>query len=140
MRFRQTPHDKLTFISAARDAGHHVLMIGDGLNDSGALAAADVGITVSDDTACIVPACDAVVAGNRVAELPRFVRYARRAKSVVLLCFVVSVLYNAIGLTFALKGALTPLASAILMPLSSLTIVGLSWGAMRWSAQRLLPS
>ena len=139
MRFRQTPHDKLAFISAARDARHHVLMIGDGLNDSGALAAADVGITVSDDTACIVPACDAVVAGDRVAELPRFVRYARRAKSVVFLCFLVSVLYNGLGLTLALKGALTPLASAILMPLSSLTIVGLSWGAMRWSA-RLLPS
>jgi len=104
------------------------------------LAAADVGITVSDDTACIVPACDAVVAGDRVAALPTFVRYARRAKSVVFLCFFVSVLYNAIGLTLALTGALTPLASAVLMPLSSLTIVGLSWGAMHWSATRMLPS
>jgi Cu+-exporting ATPase len=140
MRFRQTPHDKLAFIRAAKAAGSHVLMIGDGLNDSGALAAADVGITVSDDTACIVPACDAVVAGDRVAALPTFVRYARRAKSVVFLCFFVSVLYNAIGLTLALTGALTPLASAVLMPLSSLTIVGLSWGAMHWSATRMLPS
>jgi Cu+-exporting ATPase len=139
MRFRQTPHDKLAFIRAAKAAGSHVLMIGDGLNDSGALAAADVGITVSDDTACIVPACDAVVAGDRVAALPTFVRYARRAKSVVFLCFFVSVLYNAIGLTLALTGALTPLASAVLMPLSSLTIVGLSWGAMHWSATRMLP-
>jgi Cu+-exporting ATPase len=59
---------------------------------------------------------------------------------VVFLCFFVSVLYNAIGLTLALTGALTPLASAVLMPLSSLTIVGLSWGAMHWSATRMLPS
>jgi Cu+-exporting ATPase len=140
MRFRQTPHDKLAFITAAKDAGHHVLMVGDGLNDSGALAAADVGITVSDDTACIVPACDAVVAGNRVADLPVFVRYAKRARAVVFLCFLVSVLYNAAGLTLALKGALTPLASAVLMPLSSLTIVGLSWSAMHWSARRMLKS
>ena len=68
--FGQTPQDKLAFIAMHAKTGHHVLMVGDGLNDSGALAAADVGITVSDDTACIVPACDAVVAGDRVADLP----------------------------------------------------------------------
>jgi Cu+-exporting ATPase len=140
MRFRQTPEDKLTFISEARAAGHRVLMVGDGLNDSGALAAADVGIAVSDETACIVPACDAVVAGDRVSDLPAFLRYARRARAVVFACFLVSVLYNAAGLTLALRGQLTPLASAILMPVSSLTIVGLSWGAMQWSARRILPS
>ena len=140
MRFRLATHSKLAFIGETQRAGHNVLMIGDGLNDSGALAAADVGITVSDDTACIVPACDAVVAGDRVADLPRFLRYAKRARSVVFVCFLISVLYNAIGLTLALKGALTPLASAILMPVSSLTIIGLSWSAMHWSARRILPS
>ena len=140
MRFRQTPQDKLDFISAAHEAGHHVLMIGDGLNDSGALAAADVGIAVSDETACIVPACDAVIGGNRVADLPAFVRYAARARTVVFICFAVSVLYNILGLRLALRGHLTPIASAILMPVSSLTIIALSWGAMQWSARRILPS
>ncbi|HEU4938767.1 MAG TPA: heavy metal translocating P-type ATPase metal-binding domain-containing protein [Vicinamibacterales bacterium] len=140
MRFRQTPQDKLDFISASHEAGHHILMIGDGLNDSGALAAADVGVAVSDETACMVPACDAVIAGERVAHFPAFLRYARRARTVVWLCFIVSVLYNVIGLTLALRAELTPIASAILMPLSSLTIIGLSWGAMQWSARRILPS
>ena len=140
MRFRQTPQDKLEFIAASHDAGHHVLMIGDGLNDSGALAAADVGLAVSDETSCMVPACDAVIAGERVAHLPAFLRYARRARSVVVLCFIVSVLYNVICLTLALGAELTPIASAILMPVSSLTIIGLSWGAMQWSARRILPS
>ena len=140
MRFRQTPQDKLDFISAAHDGGHHVLMIGDGLNDSGALAAADVGIAVSDETACIVPACDAVIGGDGVAHLPAFVRYATRARTVVFICFLVSVLYNIAGLTLALRGQLTPIASAILMPVSSLTIIALSWGAMQWSARRILPS
>jgi Cu+-exporting ATPase len=81
-----------------------------------------------------------VIAGNRLADLPAFLRYVLRARSVVFACFIVSVAYNAIGLTLALRGSLTPLASAILMPLSSLTIVGLSSGAMRWSARRILRS
>jgi Cu+-exporting ATPase len=59
---------------------------------------------------------------------------------VVVLCFLVSIAYNAIGLSLALAGALTPLAAAILMPVSSLTVVGLSSGAMRWSAKWMLPS
>jgi Cu+-exporting ATPase len=140
MRFRQTPQDKLEFVDDAQRRGRHVLMIGDGLNDSGALAAADVGIAVSDETACIVPACDAVIAGSRLADLPAFLRYASRARSVVFACFLISVAYNIAGLSLALNGALTPLATAILMPLSSLTIVGFSSGAMRWSARRILPS
>jgi Cu+-exporting ATPase len=140
MRFRQTPQDKLEYVTEARAAGRHVLMIGDGLNDSGALAAADVGVTVSDETACIVPACDAVISGTRLDDLPAFIAYATRARTVVFVCFLVSVVYNVLGLTLALRGSLTPLASAILMPVSSLTIVALSSGAMRWSARRGLPA
>ena len=140
MKFRQTPEDKLAFVRAARRDGRRVLMIGDGLNDAGALAAADVGMAVSDQTACMAPACDAVIDGRRLADLPAFLRFARRARHVVGLCFAVSIAYNAAGLGLALAGALTPLAAAILMPVSSLTIVGLSSGAMRWSARRMLPA
>jgi Cu+-exporting ATPase len=139
MRFRQSPDDKLAAVLAERHAGRRTLMVGDGLNDAGALAAADVGLAVSDETACIVPSCDAVIAGARLADLPRYLAYARRARHVVLLCFVVSIAYNAIGLSLALLGWLTPLVTAVLMPVSSLTIVGISTGAMRWSARELLP-
>lgn len=140
MHFRQTPVQKLALVQAQRQAGRRVLMVGDGLNDGGALRAADVGFSVCDDSACIVPACDGAIGGAGLAELPAVLRFTRRTRQIVIAAFAVSVAYNVVGLTLALTGSLTPLASAILMPISSLTIVGLSSGGVRWAAHRVLPA
>ncbi len=140
MAFRRSPAGKVEFVRGLQARGRRVLMVGDGLNDAGALAAADVGIAASDATACVVPACDAVIAGDRLRELPAYLRYARRARNLIVLLFVLSMAYNALALGIALTGALTPLAAAVLMPISSIGTIGGAAGAMRWSARRLLPS
>ena len=137
IRFRMTPEAKLSAIRRRQARGRRVLMVGDGLNDAGALAGADVGLAVSDDTACLVPACDGVIRGDRVRFLPEYLRYARRGRRVIALCFTVSVLYNGLGLALALAGRLTPLATAILMPVSSLTVIALAAGLMRRGGREL---
>jgi Cu+-exporting ATPase len=137
MAFAQSPAGKLAAIEARQARGERILMIGDGLNDAGALAAAAVGMAVSDETACIVPACDAVIRGDRLAQLPALLRFTRRARQVVIACFALSIVYNAVGLSLALSGLLTPLVTAILMPVSSLTILALGSGGMRWYAREL---
>jgi Cu+-exporting ATPase len=85
-----------------------------------------------------VPACDAVVRGDRLQALPAFLKLARRTRPIILFCVAVSVLYNAFGLWLALTGRLTPLATAVLMPVSSLTIVGLSVGLARRAARSVV--
>ena len=137
MSFRQSPEAKLAFINGLRGRGGRVLMIGDGLNDAGAFAAAEVGLAVCDAATCVVPACDALIDGSRLRHLPAFLRYASRATDVVVACFILSLFFNAIGLTLALTARLTPLAAAILMPVSSVAVVALSAGGMRWYARAL---
>ncbi len=133
--FNRSAREKREHVARLRAGGEHVLMVGDGLNDAGAFEAADIGVAVSDDTACLVPACDVVVAGAQLATLPHVLTYARRARRTIVICFVISVFYNVIGLSLALAGLLSPLVAAILMPVSSLTVVGTSVGLARWWAR-----
>jgi Cu+-exporting ATPase len=122
--FRQTPQDKLEFIRKAQDqVGKKVLMLGDGLNDAGALMQSQVGIAVSDQQAQFSPASDAILNGTEVGKLDRFLRYARAAKPIVTGSFMLSILYNIVGLSFAASAQLTPVVAAILMPASSISIV-----------------
>ncbi len=121
---RCSPVDKANTVRHEQAQGHRVLMVGDGLNDSGALAQSDVGITVTETSAALTPASDAILDSDSVAKLPHFLRTARRARRIVISSLFISLCYNITGVSFAVSGNLTPLIAAILMPLSSVTVVG----------------
>lgn len=124
MYFRQEPEDKLNYIKALQEKGHKVLMIGDGLNDAGALLQSRVGISVADNIYHFSPACDAILKADSFKDLESFVSFSKTARKIVQASFVFSFLYNSIGLFFAVRGLLSPVIAAILMPLSSVTVVG----------------
>lgn len=123
MHFRQSPRQKLQFIDSLQQHNQAVMMVGDGLNDAGALQQSEVGIALTEDTGSFAPACDAILDASGFAELSSMLAYSRQAVRLVKIGFALSLLYNLAGLAIAVQGWLTPVIAAILMPLSSLTIV-----------------
>ena len=121
--FNQSPQQKLDFIKSLQQQGGHVLMLGDGLNDAGALMQSQVGIAVSENSAQFSPASDAILDGTNVSLLHHFINYAKAGKKIVTASFILSILYNIVGLSFAVQGILSPMIAAILMPASSISIV-----------------
>lgn len=122
MHFQKTPEDKLTYI---RDLARqqHVLMIGDGLNDAGALRASTIGVAVTDDTGTFTPSSDAILHASALDRLDRFIAFSRHGRRVIKISFGLSIFYNIIGLGFAVTGTLSPLVCAIIMPISSATVI-----------------
>lgn len=123
MRFNQKPEDKLNFIQELQQSGRRVMMIGDGLNDAGALQQSNVGIAVSDDLNNFSPACDAIIDGKILSRLSTLLSYCSDAKRVIAISFALSLIYNVVGLYFSVRGELSPVIAAILMPIASISIV-----------------
>jgi Cu+-exporting ATPase len=136
--FNQSPHDKLQYIEKLQKQGKKVLMIGDGLNDAGALKQSDVGIAVTDDTGIFTPACDGILLGEKIKILGQYLELAKASSVILKTGFAISFFYNAIALGFAVTGHLSPLVAAILMPISSISVVGFSSLAVNVVAQKKL--
>ena len=135
--FHQKPEDKLNYIRFLQEKGEKVMMIGDGLNDAGALKQSDIGIAVAEQTNNFTPSSDAIIEAKKLSGLTRFIRLCRANRNIVVASFVLSIVYNVIGLFFAVQGTLSPLIAAILMPSSSLSILLLTFGSSSLIAKRL---
>lgn len=134
--FNQKPEQKLAYIAGQQALGEQVLMLGDGLNDAGALKIADVGFAVTEDVTAFTPACDAILYGQNLERLHNYLTFARQSKKVILASFAISFLYNLVGLSLAVSAQITPLFAAILMPLSSISVVAFATFTIRMIAHK----
>lgn len=123
MQFGQSPQNKLDYITALQQRNRKVLMFGDGLNDAGALRQSNLGVAITDNINNFSPDCDAILDGTNFHKIPNFIQQAKDAVKIIHISFIISLLYNTIGLFFAVQGLLSPLIAAILMPISTVTII-----------------
>ena len=135
--FNQSPQDKLDYIKLLRQRGEKVMMIGDGLNDAGALKQSDIGIALSEQNNNFTPSSDAILDAGNLSSFTKFIRLCKANQKIILASFVLSIVYNIVGLYFAVSGTLSPLIAAILMPSSSLCIFLITFGSSNWLAKRL---
>ena len=123
MEFNQQPEQKLNYIESIQANGARVLMLGDGLNDAGALIKSDLGIAVTEDITSFTPASDAILDAKKIHDLDQFLDFSITSRHIITASFVISFIYNIVGMGFALTGKLTPIVAAILMPVSSISVV-----------------
>jgi Cu+-exporting ATPase len=136
-QFECSPMDKMNFIKSLQNQGKKVAMVGDGLNDAGAIKQAHIGIAVSDDHLHFTPASDAILQGSALPNLPKFISFAQDGLKLIKFSFVISLVYNAIGLSFAIQGTLSPLIAAILMPVNSFSMLLIANAGMNYQGKNL---
>ncbi len=123
MKFYQKPEDKLRYIKSLQSKDKKVLMIGDGLNDAGALKQSNAGIAVTENITSFSPSCDAILSGENLRELNKYLNFSITTINIIKVSFAFSMIYNFVGLFYAVQGALSPIVAAILMPVSSISVV-----------------
>ncbi|WP_316828501.1 heavy metal translocating P-type ATPase [Pedobacter miscanthi] len=136
INFRQKPHQKLGAVLALQESGNKVMMLGDGLNDAGALKQSNFGIALTDNINNFTPGCDAILHGGALNFLPNFIQLSKNGLKVIKISFAIAIAYNCIGVYYAVQGTLYPLVAAVLMPISTVTIILFTTLATRWFARK----
>ncbi len=135
--FNQKPIDKLEYIKSIQKDQNKVMMVGDGLNDAGALAQSDVGIAISENVTVFSPACDGILDATRFEHLHTYILASKSTMKIIKSSFILSFLYNLLGLYFAVTGQLSPIIAAILMPLSSISMVVYVTVLTNWKGRKI---
>ncbi|MBJ6119762.1 heavy metal translocating P-type ATPase metal-binding domain-containing protein [Pontibacter sp. BT310] len=136
LNFNQSPVQKLEYIQQLKKQQHQVMMVGDGLNDAGALRQSDAGIALTNSITNFSPSCDAILDATAFEKLSKFLKFSKTTMTLILLTFAVSLVYNVIGLTMAVMGLFTPIVSAILMPISTLSVMTFATLSVKFAARR----
>ncbi|MFQ6609898.1 MAG: heavy metal translocating P-type ATPase, partial [Fidelibacterota bacterium] len=137
MHFEQNPFAKLEFVRDCIRENRKIMMIGDGLNDAGALKHSHVGVVISEDKNAFSPACDAILDAARFSLFPKIMKFSKTGVRIIVASIAISFLYNFIGLGFAVTGNLSPLIAAILMPVSSVTVILFATGMSNLFAYKM---
>ncbi len=122
--FNQKPEQKLEFIKELQVQGLNVMMVGDGLNDAGALAQSNVGVSISENVNVFTPASDGILDASNFSKIQYFLHYSKNAMKTIKMSYGLALTYNIVGISFALTNNLSPLVAAIIMPISTATIIG----------------
>jgi Cu+-exporting ATPase len=136
LQFKASPEDKLQYVKRLQEQGKNVMMMGDGLNDSGALMQAELGVVITEDVNNFTPAANAILSGEKFEQLPVFFKLSKKTLRIIHLSFAISLAYNMAGLSWAISGQLSPVFAAILMPLSSISVVLFNTAATRIVAKK----
>jgi Cu+-exporting ATPase len=120
--FELKPQEKQNKIKSLKLEGK-TMMVGDGLNDLAAFNESDIAVAVWNDETSFTPACDIIVQGKNLNKMDQYISYMKNERLVVYFCFGISLLYNIVGITFSVCGMLSPLIAAVLMPISSFSII-----------------
>jgi Cu+-exporting ATPase len=137
LHFQQSPTEKLDFIQFLQSKGKKIMMLGDGLNDAGALLQSEVGVAVTENIAYFTPASDAILEAQQLPLLHKLIAFCQQSVQIIHWSFILALVYNTVGLFFAVQGTLSPLLSAILMPLSSINVMLFTTGLVKWYEKKI---
>lgn len=123
MLFERKPKDKLDYIASKQSKGEKILFFGDGLNDAGALKKSNAGIVITENINNFTPASDVVVSASKFSKIKDFIDYIVKSRRLIYSAYIIAFIYNVVGISYAASGNLSPLVAAILMPVSSVSVV-----------------